>query len=593
MKALFLLLLFLSCVGCGKHGQERSILIQYGLEPVSSEPVGGEEWGYEALQKQDSLLKVILPAASKKERKALLQYGMIISEKLAQIGSEEAVSEGLKHCEELEENYSLSEELQWEVKRFKVSFWNEQERYRESLPLLNELLKEHRKREKTAYIIDDLGAIATYFVRLGDVEKALSYYKEAYRLVSDNRLVNLQRVYLAPIMSLSYDLGHYRDVINLCNELGADSVASLVPSAYTILSECYLQLQDADSARFYLDRMEEYFRPGNVIILNCLRAGTYLIEDKEDSVAFYLNRAMEISKARDEKYKFHSMPRIFMSYYSKYAALLLRRGKIRQAGNVFRLIEPLMKEPVSELPRLKEQIEALYRYGTFYQTTGQYKEATDVLVYRDSVLTLYNDKRISIENKNALERFDIQELVYENEIKTLRLIISQRITGTSWAIIVILCVVLFGCIWIILFQRKLYRRLRMAAGAMAPQPASFADVQTAGPQKKLFQLVRKEVESNRLYLNRELTLDDLAKRLNTNRSTLSACINQYARCNFNKWINHYRIGFALERILTSDNLRSLAETSGFKSYNTFVSCFKEHTGCMPSEYVKAHKYNNV
>ena len=593
MKALFLLLLFLLCAGCGKHRQERSVLLQYGLEPVSSNPAADDEGEYEALQKQDSLLAAALSTASRKEKKELLQHGMIISRKLARFGLEDAAREGLKRCEELEQNYPLSEELQWEVKRFKVYFWNEQERYRESLPVLNELLKEHRKKGKTAYIIDDLGAIATYFVRLGDVEKALSYYKEAYRLVSDNKLVELQSTYLAPIMSHSYDVGHYRDVINICNELGADSVASLVSSAYTLLSKCYLQLHNADSARFYLDRMDERFRPGNLIILNCLRAGTYLVEDEEDSVAFYLNRAMEISEARTKTYKFYSMPRIFMSYYSQYAALLLRRGKVSQAKNVFRLIEPLMKEPVSELPRLKEQIDALYRYGTFYRTTGQYQEAMDVLVYRDSVLTLYNNKRINLENKNAIERFDIQELVYENEIKTLRLIISQRITGTSWAVIVILCVVLCGCIWIIIFQRKRCQRLRMAARAMTPPSASFADAGTKDPQKRLFHLARKEVETNRLYLNQELTLDDLAKQVNTNRSTLSACINQYAQCNFNKWINNYRIGFALQRILTSDNLHSLAQASGFKSYNTFSSCFKEHTGCTPREYVIAHKYDTV
>lgn len=593
MKALFLLLLFLSCAGCVKHRQEKSILFQYGLKPVSPDPADGDEWGYDTLQKQDSFLVAVLPAASKKEKKKLLQYGMIISQKLAQFGCRDAALEGLKRCEELEQNYSLSEELQWEVKRFKVSFLNEQERYRESLPLLNELLKEHRKKGKTAYIIVDLGAIATYFVRLGDGEKALSYYKEAYRLVSDNRLVELQSAYLVPIMSLSYDLGHYRDVINLCNELGADSVASLVPSAYTILSECYLQLQNADSARFYLDRMDKYSRRGDGIVLNCLIAGTYLIEDKEDSVVFYLNRAMEISEARAKKHKFYSMPRIFMSYYSQYVALLLRRGKVSQARNVFRLIEPLMKEPVSELPRLKEQIDALYIYGTFYQTTGHYKEATDVLMYRDSVLALYDNKRISLDNKNAIERFEIQELVYENEIKTLRLIISQRITGTSWAIIVILCVVLFGCIWIIIFQRKRCQRLRIAACAITPQSASFANAGNKDPQKRLFRLARKEVEANKLYLNQELTLDDLAKQVNTNRSTLSACINLYAQCNFNKWINNYRIGFALQRILTSDNLHSLAKTSGFKSYNTFSSCFKEHTGCTPREYVIAHKYNTV
>lgn len=617
---LFLFLLLLSCCGCINQKQEKANYLNTRLDSISilsstfdslllevrelprSQQVGTllkilsrDVLSYKGLLKQNKLLEEFLPLTSKQEKKKVLQQGITISCKLNQYGCNHAASEGIERCEELENNYSLTKEEGWNIKRIKVSFLNVQGKYKESLPILYDLLEEHRKAGKIVSVIEDYGIIATYFVRLGDLEKALSIYKNIYQLVMDNNICDLKGSYLAPIINISYSLGYYNEVINLCNEVGLDSVASLIPSVYSILSMSYLKLQKPNNARVYLAKMDKNSRRGDGIVLYCQMAESYLLENKEDSVALYLNKAMRVYKARNKSYNIDSLPRIFMLYYSQYASLLLENGKIRQAGDIFRQVESLMREPVVEPERMKEQIDALYHYISFYRATKQYDKATDLLIYRDSIQTVYNENRIDRDSKNSIERFENQELVYENKITKLELKATTRISGVALGVIIILAILVFICILIILLLWKLYRKRNRRILELTRQPIPLpkqVEIIELDPQQKFYDFAVKEVVKKKLFLDKELTLDKLAKELKSNRSVLSACINSQAKCNFNQWINSFRIDYAKERIVTSDSFEKLSEESGFSSYNTFCNCFKKHTGKTPSGYVKIHKYDS-
>ncbi len=617
---LFLFLLLLSCLGCTNQKQEKANYLDNELDSVSilsstfdslllevrelprSQQVGillkilsHDVLSYKGLLKQNKLLEEFLPLTSKQEKKKVLLQGITISCKLNQYGCKNAASEGIERCEELENNYSLTKEEGWNIKRVKVSFLNVQEKYKESLPILYDLLEEHRKAGKIISVIEDYGMIATYFARLGDLETALSIYKNIYQLVMDNNIYDLKGSYLAPIINISYSLGYYNEVINLCNEVGLDSVVSLIPSVYSMLSMCYLKLQKPDSARVYLAKMDKISRRGDGIMLYCQMAESYLLENKEDSVALYLNKAMRVYKARNKSYNIDSLPRIFMLYYSQYASLLLKNGKIRQAGDVFHQVESLMREPVGEPERMKEQIDALYHYISFYRAIKQYDKATDLLIYRDSIQTVYNENRIDRDSKNSIERFENQELVYENKITKLELNATTRISGVALGVVIILAILFFICILIILFLWKLYRKRNSRILELMRQPISLpkqVEIMELDPQQKFYDYAVKEVTKKKLFLDKELTLDKLAKELKSNRSVLSACINSQAKCNFNQWINSFRIDYAKEHIVASDSFEKLSEESGFSSYNTFCNCFKKHTGKTPSGYVKIHKYDS-
>ncbi|AYA36757.1 AraC family transcriptional regulator [Hymenobacter oligotrophus] len=93
--------------------------------------------------------------------------------------------------------------------------------------------------------------------------------------------------------------------------------------------------------------------------------------------------------------------------------------------------------------------------------------------------------------------------------------------------------------------------------------------------------------TERPYLEPDLSLGDLATRLQTNTTTLSKVINAGFGQNFNDFVNSYRVGEA-ERLLTDPKyqhytLVGIALESGFNSKSTFNRVFKKLKGETPSE----------
>ena len=107
--------------------------------------------------------------------------------------------------------------------------------------------------------------------------------------------------------------------------------------------------------------------------------------------------------------------------------------------------------------------------------------------------------------------------------------------------------------------------------------------------KKLAQVMREE----RLYLQPELTLNELAKHLNTNASLLSATINQVFQQNFNDYVNALRIEAFIRAYRQTENrnytMLSIALDAGFNSKATFNRAFKKAKGCAPKAYFEPQK----
>ena len=97
-------------------------------------------------------------------------------------------------------------------------------------------------------------------------------------------------------------------------------------------------------------------------------------------------------------------------------------------------------------------------------------------------------------------------------------------------------------------------------------------------------------ENDQLYLDPNLSLSDVARRLKTNTSILSAAINQGFNKNFNDFVNQYRIEEFLSQIKDVKNshltMLAVALDSGFNSKSTFNRAFKKMMGSSPSEYLE-------
>lgn len=96
------------------------------------------------------------------------------------------------------------------------------------------------------------------------------------------------------------------------------------------------------------------------------------------------------------------------------------------------------------------------------------------------------------------------------------------------------------------------------------------------------------VEKNELYLSQELTLADLAKAVNTNRTYLSYYFSNVKKTTFYDYINQLRItkkSLPMMHEHPEYTLDYVAAKSGFKSISTFRRAFIKLTGKSPSQYV--------
>jgi AraC-like DNA-binding protein len=105
-------------------------------------------------------------------------------------------------------------------------------------------------------------------------------------------------------------------------------------------------------------------------------------------------------------------------------------------------------------------------------------------------------------------------------------------------------------------------------------------------EKNIYNLMEQE----KWYLNSELTIQDVAEKLKTNKQYISEVINKSFRKNFYDFINDYRIE-EFKRLVAqpgSDrmNILGIAFEAGFNSKATFNAVFKKKTSVTPSEYIR-------
>ncbi|PJJ84970.1 helix-turn-helix domain-containing protein [Mucilaginibacter auburnensis] len=95
--------------------------------------------------------------------------------------------------------------------------------------------------------------------------------------------------------------------------------------------------------------------------------------------------------------------------------------------------------------------------------------------------------------------------------------------------------------------------------------------------------------NDKLYLNADLTLADLALYLKLPTKTVSTTINIAFGKSFNSYVNSFRIEEVKQRFKTADlekfTLLAIAYESGFNSKATFNRTFKEQTGKSPSDFI--------
>jgi len=100
-------------------------------------------------------------------------------------------------------------------------------------------------------------------------------------------------------------------------------------------------------------------------------------------------------------------------------------------------------------------------------------------------------------------------------------------------------------------------------------------------------MLEQVMEERQLYLNKNLTLADLARELNTNRTYVSNYLSQVRGQTFYDYVNQLRlecVSLPMLREHSEFTLDYVAEKSGFASISTFRRAFIKLTGQTPRQY---------
>ncbi len=148
----------------------------------------------------------------------------------------------------------------------------------------------------------------------------------------------------------------------------------------------------------------------------------------------------------------------------------------------------------------------------------------------------------------------------------------KAVAGWNWRVMLAILAALLLLLPLWFFGRK-------KRSGVAPKPA-----RTVAPdlQTRIVELMEKEC----LYRKKDLHISDLATRLNTNSTYISACLNGQIKMSFPRFVNGYRIRYAQElmRKDPSKPLSEISEEAGFSNESSFFRAFKAETGQTPTEW---------
>ncbi len=105
--------------------------------------------------------------------------------------------------------------------------------------------------------------------------------------------------------------------------------------------------------------------------------------------------------------------------------------------------------------------------------------------------------------------------------------------------------------------------------------------------------LKKLMVEEKLFLNPELSLEELAASMGVHKNYVSFVVNEKFNKNFYNFINSYRIEAACKMLSNPEcnhlSIEGIAKSCGYKSRNVFYPLFKKSTGLTPLEYKTHHQ----
>lgn len=439
-----------------------------------------------------------------------------------------------------------------------------------------------------------------------------SKYKESldYYLLADEYLQDTKEVYLKfnvkfGIANIKYYLGYYDEALVLYKQC-ADFYKENEPKGYLTalysISRCYNKLDKYDLCA--LTNQE------------ALKAAE-LIEDK-DAIS-YIYHSQGINTYHKKQYNEAikntnlALPGIIKNNdFVNESVAYYYLGKCYSALNdkekaivYYKKVDKIFKDKEYVKTEIRPAYEELINY---YKDKGDLKIQLHYINQLIKVDSLINKNFVYLSDKIHKE-YDTKLLLSEKNK------VEKELESKHIITIILYCtvVLLFALILFVSFRyyksqkkfRKRFEELMMKDNvpeekntvmSIKPEVADTTDVaETKKPdineeviQSILAQLEKFEAKNK--FLQKDLTLINLASKFNTNSNYLSKVINYYKDKSYINYINELRINYIVN-LLKEDakyrnyTIKALSEEAGFNTSQHFSKAFYAKTGIYPSYFV--------
>ncbi|MBQ4821831.1 helix-turn-helix domain-containing protein [Aquimarina sp. MMG016] len=304
-----------------------------------------------------------------------------------------------------------------------------------------------------------------------------------------------------------------------------------------------------------------------------------------------LQRAIQALKEQNDK----SNESMAYFYLAKTETALGNEGR---ALEYHKRVDELFQEIHDIMPENRESYEVLIDH---YKKT---KDKENQLKYIERLIevdsTIHSNYKYLI--SEIVQNYDTPRLLSEKQ-EIIDSLETDKKSSVIWIVILVMVALLFFILLILNYhKRKVYKRRFDALYQDKPKrdkkieslSENKTESKSLGISEDIVQKILDELdkfEQRQDYLQKNITSNDLSKKINTNSKYLSKVVNHYKQKSLSLYINELRIQHAVTRLKTDPKFRNytiiaIARECGFNSADAFSKSFYKIHGIQPSYFIK-------
>jgi AraC-like DNA-binding protein len=135
-------------------------------------------------------------------------------------------------------------------------------------------------------------------------------------------------------------------------------------------------------------------------------------------------------------------------------------------------------------------------------------------------------------------------------------------------------------------ERRIVESMKVTKVESASDPACIDDV-----YQEVYERIVAFFENEKPFLDSALTINEVVRRLYSNKLYVSKAISQYTGRNFCQFVNYYRVMYSMELFRNNPELRiqELASSCGFNSDVSYNMAFRLFMGETPGEWCRKER----